>query len=206
MTTPPTTQRTLERAAQGLGNKPALVIVDVINGFTDPGCALGSEADTVVAANVALIDAFHQAGLPVVATTVIYRRDDQARVFRARLPALNVLTPDSVWVQFDPRLPLADEDLRIEKTHASAFHGTGLADRLRGMGVDSLVVTGLTTSGCVRATAVDGLQYDFRVVLPEEAVGDRNSDAHRANLFDLNAKYADVTSLASVLESVSRLA
>ena len=87
----------------------------------------------------------------------------------------------------------------IDKQWASAFHGTDLAQRLRERGVDSVVVTGLTTSGCVRATAVDGLQYDYRVVVPREAVGDRNSAAHEANLFDLHAKYADVMGLAEVI-------
>ncbi len=135
----------------------------------------------------------------------MYHQDDDARVFRARVPALNLLTPDSVWVEFDARLPLTTDDIRLEKTHASAFHGTALAGRLRAMGVDSVVVTGLTTSGCVRATAVDGLQYDFKVMIPREAVGDRDSHAHTANLYDLNAKYADVVSLEEVLRSVAAL-
>lgn len=198
-----TTVRTLERSAQGLGDQPALVIVDVINGFTDPECPLGSEADAVVEANVALMNAFHDRGLPVVLTTVIYHRDDQARVFRDRLPALNVLTPESRWVQYDARLPLNSSDILLEKTHASAFHGTNLDQQLRTLGVDSLVVTGLTTSGCVRATAVDGLQCDYRVVVPREATGDRNPEAHEANLYDLNAKYADVVSIQEVLASVT---
>jgi nicotinamidase-related amidase len=94
---------------------------------------------------------------------------------------------------------MRDGDVLVEKQWASAFFGTGLDSRLRQAGVDSLVVTGLTTSGCVRATAVDGLQYDYPVVVPREAVGDRNSTAHTANLFDLHAKYADVLDLAEVL-------
>ena len=88
----------------------------------------------------------------------------------------------------------------IEKQWASGFFKTDLHERLQAAKADSLVVTGLTTSGCVRATAVDGLQYDYKVVIPTEAVGDRNEDAHRANLFDLNAKYADVLDLKKVLE------
>ena len=99
----------------------------------------------------------------------------------------------------DDRLPVGAADLLVEKQWASAFHKTDLDDYLREHGVDSLVVTGLTTSGCVRASAVDGLQYDYRVVVPREAVGDRNPDAHEANLFDLHAKYADVMSLTEVL-------
>ena len=197
-------RKALERVDAGIGATPALVVVDVVKGFTDPACPLGSEAEEVVAANVALMDAFHEAGLPVVLTTVIYHSDDQASVFRARVPALNLLTPDSEWVQFDPRLPIQVTDLQLEKRHASSFHGTDLDDWLKSRNVDSLVVTGLTTSGCVRATAVDGLQNNYKVLVPREACGDRDPEAHEANLYDMNAKYADVVSLETVMNLLSR--
>jgi len=189
----------LERNSLGLGNVPALVVVDMIKGFTDAACPLGSDCPEVVAANVRLLDAFHKAGLPVYFTTVVYHRDDQARVFRDRIQALNLLTPDSHWVQLDERLIPGPDDVLIEKHWASGFHKTDLDQRLRQRKVDSLVVTGLTTSGCVRATVVDGLQYDYRVVVALEAVGDRNSTAHEANLFDLHAKYADVVPEADII-------
>ena len=197
-------RKALARVDAGIGATPALVVVDVVKGFTDPSCPLGSEAEEVVAANVALMDAFHEAGLPVVLTTVIYHSDDQASVFRARVPALNLLTPDSEWVQFDPRLPIQVTDLQLEKRHASSFHGTDLDDWLKSRNVDSLVVTGLTTSGCVRATAVDGLQNNYKVLVPREACGDRDPKAHEANLYDMNAKYADVVSLETVMNLLSR--
>lgn len=196
-------RKALNRIAGGMGNHPALVIVDVVVGFTDPECPLGSEADAVVAANTKLMNAFHQASLPVVLTTVIYRSESQATVFRARVPALNLLTPESKWVKFDPRLPIDPSDLQLEKRHASGFHGTELDDWLKAKKVDSVVVTGLTTSGCVRATAVDGLQNNYRVLVPREACGDRDEQAHEANLYDLNAKYADVVSVADILASLS---
>ena len=192
-------RKSLERRAQGLGNKPALLIVDVINGFTDPTCPLGSEAGSVVEANRQLMAVFHKQDQPVYLTTVVYDNDDQASVFRARLPALNVLTRGSHWCDIDPRLPLLPSDVIVEKTHASAFHETGLAEILKSQGVDSLVVTGLTTSGCVRASAVDGLQHNFKVVIPEEATSDRDMAAHKGNLLDLNAKYVDVLGLEEVL-------
>ena len=195
-------RKALDRIDGGMGKKPALIIVDVVVGFTDPACPLGSEADAVVAANIELMNAFHQANLPVVLTTVIYHNDEQASVFRERVPALNLLTPDSEWVKFDPRLPVSPSDLRLEKRHASGFHGTDLDDWLKAKEVDSVVVTGLTTSGCVRATAVDGLQNNYRVLVPREACGDRDEQAHEANLYDLNAKYADVVSVAEVLGSL----
>ena len=193
----------LDRKSLGLGARPALVLVDMIEGFTNPDCPLGSEADEVVAACARLLHVFRQQRLPVFFTTVIYREAAQARVFRERLPALNVLEPESRWVRVDPRLsPLPAEPL-IEKRWASGFFATDLAQRLREAGADSLVVCGLTTSGCVRATAVDGLQHDFPVVVPREATGDRNLQAHEANLFDLNAKYADVVAIEDVLESLA---
>jgi maleamate amidohydrolase len=197
-------RKALERIDAGIGDLPALIVVDVVKGFTDPTCPLGSKADEVVAANVALMDAFHKADLPVVLTTVVYRSDDEATVFRARVPALNLLTPDSEWVRFDPRLPIAATDLQLEKRHASSFHGTDLDNWLKARNVDSVVVTGLTTSGCVRATAVDGLQNNYKVLVPREACGDRDAEAHEANLYDMNAKYADVVSLETVLELLPR--
>ena len=194
-----TKRKALAREAQGLGESPALLVVDVIKGFTDPDCPLGSQADSVVEANRRLMDVFHAQSLPVFLTTVVYDNDDQASVFRARVPALNVLERGSHWCEIDPRLPLVSSDTIIEKTHASAFHGTNVADQLRSAGIDSLVVTGLTTSGCVRASAVDGLQHNLKVVIPEEATGDRDQSAHQANLYDLNAKYVDVMPLDKVL-------
>ena len=198
-----TSRQALARVDGGMGSHPALIVVDVVVGFTDPSCPLGSDAESVVYANVQLMNAFHQAQLPVVLTTVIYRNDHEASVFRARIPALNLLTPESHWVKFDPRLPIAGDDLQLEKRHASSFHGTALDQWLTDRNVDSVVVTGLTTSGCVRATAVDGLQNNYRVVVPREACGDRDPTAHEANLYDPNAKYSDVVSLASVLAALA---
>ena len=189
----------LERKSAEMGRKPALVLVDMINGFTHSSCPLGTDCPEVVAANASLLQAFRKHGLPVFFTTVVYHSDDEAKVFRGRINALNVLTPDSDWVKVDPALaPVAGEVL-IEKCWASAFFKTDLDKQLRAAGVDSLVVTGLTTSGCVRATVVDGLQYDYPVFVPREAVGDRNQQAHEANLHDMHAKYADVLSVQDVL-------
>ncbi|MGK2926846.1 MAG: isochorismatase family protein [Lysobacterales bacterium] len=195
----------LDRNSQGLGRRPALLLVDMIVGFTDPASALGCETDSVVAANRELLAVFRAKHLPVAYTTVVYRDDNEARLFRDRLPALEALKPGSRWVEIDPRLAPRPGEPVLEKQWASGFFKTGLDEFLRGESVDSLVVTGLTTSGCVRATAVDGLQHDYRVVVPREAVGDRNEEAHRANLFDLDAKYADVLDLAQILPMLEDL-
>ena len=199
------TSNNLQQNTLGLTASPALVLVDMINGFTDPACPLGSDSPEVVVANMQLLEAFRALGLPVFFTTVVYHNEQQAKVFRQKVPALNVLQPDSHWVKIDSALEPLDGEPVIEKQWASAFFETDLNERLSALGVDSLVVTGLTTSGCVRASAVDGLQNDYQVVIAEEAVGDRNPDAHRANLFDLNAKYADVLPVAQVLSQLTAL-
>lgn len=190
----------LARRQLGLGSRPALILVDLINAFTDPTCPLGSENNAVVDASADVLARFRRLRLPVFFTTVAYSEDCQATVFRRRIAALNLLRPGSQWVRVDAALsPRANEPV-IEKHWASAFFGTDLQARLTAAGADSLVVCGLTTSGCVRATAVDGLQHDYRVVVPREAVGDRNPAAHEANLFDLDAKYADVVSVDELFD------
>jgi len=134
---------------------------------------------------------------------VIYHNDQQAKVFRYKVPALNVLTPESKWVEIDPAMSRQANEPIIEKQWASGFHKTDLDQQLTALGVDSLVVTGLTTSGCVRATAVDGLQYDYAVVVAADAVDDRNQQAHEANLFDMNAKYTGVQNSDEIIASLS---
>lgn len=195
----------LDRNSIGLGSKPAIIIVDVVNGFTDPECPLGSAYPEVVAANRELLDAFRAKDLPVFFTTVIYHNPDQAHVFRQRLPVLDLLQPGSHWVEVDSALGRLDNEDIIEKRWASAFFGTDLAERLKKQNVDSLVITGLTTSGCVRASVLDGMQHEYPVLVPREAVGDRNAEAHAANLRDMNAKYADVVSKDDVLDHLASL-
>ncbi|MEX0827382.1 MAG: isochorismatase family protein [Haliea sp.] len=195
----------LRRNSLGLGEKPALVLVDIINAFTHPECPLGAECQTVIDANAQLLAAFRACGFPIFFTTVVYHNDDQARVFRERIKALNLLTPQSEWVKVNDQLAMQAGEVLIEKQWASAFFKTDLDQRLRSLNVDSIVVSGLTTSGCVRATVVDGLQFDYRVVVAKEAVGDRNPAAHEANLFDMHAKYADVLTVREIVTVVDAL-
>jgi len=190
----------LDRTFIGLGDKPALLIIDMINGFTSSNSPLGMDCPEILAAINQLLDRFRGLGLPIFFTTVIYRNERDAKVFRQRLNALNVLTPDSDLVKIDSLLSPKNGETLIEKCGASAFFNTSLKEQLRSQAVDSLVITGLSTSGCVRATVVDGLQHEFPVVVPVEAVGDRNHDAHLANLHDMHAKYADVLPLKEVLQ------
>jgi maleamate amidohydrolase len=177
-----------------MGERPALLVVDASVGFTDPRSPLGADFSDEVARIDRLIGEAHRRGWPVFLSTVVYRHRDEARVFRKKLPDLDLLVAGSPLVAIDPRLHPGAGDRVFEKTHASAFHGTGLAGWLRAAEIDTVIVTGFTTSGCVRASAVDALQHDFRTVVVEDAVGDRDPDAHRANLRDLGLKYADLIS------------
>ena len=190
----------------GTGKRPAVLVVDFIKGFTDPACPLGSELADEVAATRRLLDVAREKGLPVYFTTVIYgEADKRAGYFLKKVPALGVLTPDSEWVKLDERLGRLESEPLFSKRFASAFFGTDLNAYLAYERVDTVIVTGCTTSGCVRATAVDVLQYGYRVVVPEDCVGDRSAEAHRANLRDIQTKYGDVVGLDEVLKQLESL-
>ncbi len=186
---------TLAAQTLTLGARPALIVVDASVGFTDPTSPLGANFDAEIEAINALIEIAVASDWPVVLSTVAYASDDEARVFRTKLPALNILTAGSAAVAIDPRLKQPDDALLLTKHHASCFHGTALDSYLQERACDSLLIAGFTTSGCVRATAVDGLQYDYRTFIIEDAVGDRDAAAHQANLRDFKLKYGEVLSL-----------
>jgi maleamate amidohydrolase len=192
----------------GFGACPALIVVDVNLGFTDPASPLVCDLDGVVEAIRRLLGEARRAGIPVVYTTVSYTEADKrtAAAFIDKVPALLTLEAGSRWVEIDPRIaPLPDEPV-LNKLFASAFHGTALASFLAANRCDSLIVTGASTSGCVRATVVDALQNGYRPIVPRDAVGDRNPAAHEANLYDIDAKYGDVVSVDEVLAHLEELA
>jgi maleamate amidohydrolase len=191
----------------GFGRRPALIVIDVNVGFTAPESPLVCDLEEVVASIRQLLEEARRAGIPIVFTTVSYTEGDKrtAAAFIDKVPALLTLEAGSRWVEIDPRIaPRADEPV-LNKLFASAFFGTALSSLLAANGCDSLIVTGASTSGCVRATAVDALQHGYRPIVPREAVGDRNPDAHAANLYDLDAKYGDVVSLTEVIEHLEGL-
>jgi maleamate amidohydrolase len=184
--------------AAGLGQRPAVVVVDLIRGFTDPRCPLGADLGDVVDASRAVLDVARVRGVPVWFTTTCYddERAAEAAVFLRKVPALRVLRPGSEWVEVDERLGRRDVEEVLVKSFASAFFGTGLAEHVRGH--DSLVVCGASTSGCVRATVVDALQHGLAPVVPREAVGDRWPEAHAQSLYDIEQKYGDVVAVDDV--------
>jgi nicotinamidase-related amidase len=180
--------------AAGFGRRPVLVVVDLQKGFTDPASPLGGDYTDLVAENRRLIDVCHAKGAPVVFTTVYYDEApaQAAAVFQAKVPSLLVLKAGSDWAEIDERLGMDERDTLVVKQFASAFWGTTLGPLMTSWQADTCIVTGVTTSGCVRATVVDSLQHGFRTIVPRECSGDRAPGPHEANLFDMNQKYADV--------------
>ena len=183
-----------------LGDRPAVLVVDFSCGFTDPECALGSDLTSEVAATKRLLDAARAKELPVIFTTIGFDASlKDGGLWMQKVPALAVLQMGGRWMDIDPRLePRADETVIVKKG-ASGFFGTNLASVLVSQGVDSVILCGATTSGCIRATAVDLLQYGWPTLVPRECVGDRAQAPHDANLFDIQAKYADVVSVEDAL-------
>jgi maleamate amidohydrolase len=191
----------------GFGSKPALLVVDVNLGFTDPASPLVCDLEDVVAGIGRVLGETRRACLPVVYTTVSYGEGDKvaASAFIDKIPALLTLEAGSRWVEIDPRIAPEPGEPVLNKLFASAFFGTPLSSLLAAAGCDSVIVTGASTSGCVRATVVDALQHGYRPVVPREAVGDRNAAAHEANLYDIDAKYGDVVSLDEVVAHLEEL-
>lgn len=192
----------------GFGRRPALAVIDISLGFTDPASPLACDLDDVVGAIAELLEAARAAELPIFFTTVSYGEGEKAtaKAFIDKVPILLTLAAGTRWVELDPRVaPLPGEPV-LNKLFASAFFGTPLSALLAASGCDSVIVTGASTSGCVRATAVDVLQHGYRLIVPREAVGDRNQAAHDQALYDIDAKYGDVVSLAEALELLESLA
>lgn len=190
---------------QGLGERPALLVVDFCHGFTDPASPLACECDAALEQTARLISAFRDRALPVVYTTVVYDEGTEAvaAAFIAKAPALRQMQRGSRWSDIDPRIAPAPREPVLEKLFASGFFGTGLATLLTSSRCDSTVVVGASTSGCVRATAVDALQHGYRVTIPSDAVADRAPGPHDAALADLDAKYGDVVTTDEVLLTLS---
>jgi maleamate amidohydrolase len=203
------TDRTYQRAGWGArtprGTRPAVVVVDLSRGFTEPEFPTGADLTDVVAATGELIAAAREAGAPVLFTTIAFAPADVeggACAWLRKAPGLGILRAGSELVDLDPRLARAPGDPLIVKRGASAFFGTDLAAMLVALGVDTTVICGATTSGCVRASVVDAVQSGFTVLVPRPCVGDRAQGPHDANLFDIDAKYGDVVELDDALAYV----
>jgi maleamate amidohydrolase len=191
----------------GFGRRPALIVIDMTLGFTDPESPLACDLEGPISEIQKLLEAARRAEIPIVFTTVAYRESDKltAAAFIDKVPALLTLEAGTRWAEIDPRIAPKETEPILNKLFASGFFGTPLGALLTAAGVDTLIITGASTSGCVRATAVDALQYGFRPVVPREAVGDRNPDAHEANLYDVDAKYGDVVPVQYALDYLEQV-
>ncbi|MHB8614153.1 MAG: isochorismatase family protein, partial [Candidatus Dormibacteraceae bacterium] len=185
----------------GFGTRPALLIIDMSVGFNDPTYRVGADQTVAVTRIATLLHSARECNVPVYFFTTAYERDGRdAGMFGKKIPALLDLQAGDRAVEIDPRLAPIDGEIIITKKFSSAFFETNLLSLLVRDGIDTTILTGCSTSGCVRAAAVDGVSYGYHVIVPEECVSDRADGPHYASLFDINAKYGDVLPLAEVLE------
>ena len=190
----------------GFGQRPALILIDFVEAYFEPTCDLYAGIEDCFASALRVRAAARAAGVPVILTNVVYHAQalDGGRFYQKAKPLKNFLcgSPMGAWPK--GLTPEADE-LVVSKQYPSAFFGTSLSSTLTTWGVDSLILTGITTSGCVRATCVDCCSHGFIPIVVSDAVGDRHAAPHEANLFDMNAKYADVVSEAEILTYLGAL-
>ena len=186
------------------GSRPALLVVDFVNGFLDPAIFGGGNIVDAANRTQPLLAAARANGVPIVFTRIVYAEDgSDAGVWCEKAPRLKMLTESSTASQVADFLAPRSGELIVRKTQASAFFGTDLSSYLTYKGIDSVVIAGCTTSGCVRATVVDAISYNFRPVVVAECVGDRAKGPHEANLFDIGQKYADLLDVKEVIDRFS---
>lgn len=192
--------------ALGFGERPALVIVDFAMAYLEPGSQLYAGVEAELEINIALAEAARSARAPVVFTRVEYHAGGvDGGWFYRKVRALRCFDAGNPLGDFHPRLKPRDGDIVVTKQYPSAFFGTPLASTLHALKIDCCIVTGLSTSGCVRATALDALCHGFIPIVVRDACGDRDARVHEANLFDLAAKYADVITSAEVIAHFAAL-
>ena len=180
--------------------------VDVGGTFTDPAFAFGG-AELIERATVntaRLLEVARRRGVPVFHTVVWWRDEKELGLWTIKLPPCAEITPGSRWAEVDSRL-WDNSDVLLPKKWPSFFHGTPLISLLTAQKRDTVIVTGCTTSGCVRATTVDAFSYGFRTILPEDCIGDQGRDAHESNLRDVHRRYAEVTDSDEVIAYLERV-
>lgn len=185
----------------GFGNTPALILVDFVQAYFDESCPLYADVDAELQSALRIRDYARAASIPVVYTGMVYQADGaDGGVFFRKVPVLKAFVAGNPLGNWPVGLQPADSEMVVSKQYPSAFFGTSLAATLYDMKVDTLIITGLTTSGCVRATCVDAMCHGFIPIVVADACGDRHEAPHEANLFDMNAKYADVVDEATVTD------
>ncbi len=189
------------------GRSPALLIIDFVMAYLEKGSPLYAGVEAALASNIRLLAAARAAHIPVIFTNVVYTPGGKdGGIFFRKVPALKLFETGSSLGAFPPSLSPIDGELVISKQYASAFFGTHLSATLTAMGVDTLLISGLSTSGCVRATALDACQHGFLPFVVRDACGDRHEAPHEASLFDLQAKYAEVIGEAEAIAHLAAVA
>jgi len=181
----------------GFGQRPALLVVDFLKAYTVEGAPLYAPGVVeAVAKTPALLDAARKAGIPVIHTRILYLAENCADggMWVKKAPVMKAMVEGNVLAEFCEGVEPAAGELVVVKQYASAFFGTSLASLLHTQGIDTVVMAGCSTSGCIRASAVDAVQYGFRTIVVRDCVGDRHPGPHEANLFDIDSKYGDVVS------------
>jgi len=190
----------------GFGESPALLLVDFVQAYFDESCALYAGVEGALASALRIRENARAAGIPVIYTNVVYYEEGRdGGVFYRKAPVLKNFLVGNPMGDWPAGLQPADDELVITKQYPSAFFDTSLAATLNGMGVDTLIITGVTTSGCIRATCVDAMSNGFIPIVVADACGDRHEVPHDANLFDMNAKYADVVSESETIDYLKQL-
>ena len=185
----------------GFGQHAALILVDFVQAFFDHNCALYAGVEDALASALRVREVARAAEIPVIYTNVAYHEDGaDGGVFFRKAPVLKNFIVGNSMGNWTLDLQPAAGELVISKQYPSAFFGTSLASTLHVMGIDTLIITGVTTSGCIRATCVDTMSHGFIPIVVADACGDRHEAPHEANLFDMNAKYADVVDEAAAIE------
>jgi maleamate amidohydrolase len=193
-------------ATLGFGKRPALILVDFVAAYFNKESVMFADVDAELASAQRIREAAREHAMPVFLTRLSYdEKGINGGVFFRKVKPLAGFVEGNPLGRWAPGLePHADEFV-ISKQYASAFFGTVLASTLHTLRVDTLIITGLTTSGCIRATCVDAISHGFIPIVVADACGDRHPDPHKANLFDMNAKYGDVVSEAAVLEYMGQM-
>ncbi len=179
----------------GFGERPALILIDFVEAYFRQSNELWANPGEALDSALRLREIAHANDIPTIVTNVVYDpKGITGGVFFKKAKPLRNFVPNAPANGWPSGLVPNDKDILLSKQYPSAFFGTSLSSTLTALGVDTLIITGLTTSGCVRATCVDTCSYGFRPIIVAEACADRHADPHNANLFDMNAKYGDVVS------------
>jgi maleamate amidohydrolase len=190
----------------GYGKRPALILVDFVEAYFDKSCELYADVDQSLASALRVREAASAQNVPIVLTNLVYQQGGaDGGVFYQKVKPLRHFQKGEPMGAWPKSLDPAHNELVISKQYPSAFFGTSLASTLTALNIDSLIITGLTTSGCVRATCIDSVSHGFITIVVADACGDRHEDPHQANLFDMDAKYADVVNEASVIAYLNSL-